>query len=265
MASSFLVYIDESGDDGLSKFRMPGASGGASTWLAISACVFRHTHNLDAVSWRDEITNLLMPEKQSRILHFKDLNHSQRVVAAQCLSNKPVRLVTVISNKTTIPPETYNSKNQLYFYLTRYLIERVSWLCRDLRKHVPEGDGRAEIVFSRRGGMSYRDFSAYLKKLKNDSHADVRIHWPVINIEGIDAQDHSKSASLQLADIAASAFTAGFELDRYGNTEKRYAELLKKVTYNRGGNYLSYGLKIIPQESDMKLLPQQTETINLFR
>ncbi|MBN8980425.1 MAG: DUF3800 domain-containing protein, partial [Rhizobiales bacterium] len=157
MSHSYLAFIDESGDDGLGKFREPGRQGGSSNWLVISACLFRQVHTLDAVSWRDEISNK-MPEKKNRALHFVELNHNQKVVAAQVIASKPLRALSVLAAKQPIPKGIYTDKNQLYFYMTRYLIERLSWLCRDLRPKVPEGDGRVAITFSRRGGMSYGAF-----------------------------------------------------------------------------------------------------------
>ena len=47
---SYIAYIDESGDDGLQRFREPGRQGGASKWLAISACILRATNDLEAVN-----------------------------------------------------------------------------------------------------------------------------------------------------------------------------------------------------------------------
>jgi hypothetical protein len=264
MAHSYLAFIDESGDDGLAKYREPGGGGGASSFLVISACVFRQSYHLEAVKWRDEISSKF-PEKKNRALHFLNLNHNQKVVAAQVIGSKPVRALSVIAAKRPIPPGMYPEKNQLYFYMTRYLIERLSWLCRDLRPSVPEGDGRVAITFSRRGGMSYDDFRAYLRKLKADATGEVRIHWPVIDIDAVDAQDHSRNASLQLVDAVASSFAAGLEPDRYGNCEARYAELLKPVTYHRGDNYFSYGVKIVPKHEDCSLSPEQAKIIALFK
>jgi hypothetical protein len=236
-AHTYLAYIDESGDDGLDvPFREIGNAGGSSKWLVISACLFRKTHSLDAVRWRDEISEK-MPERKSRLLHFTRLNHGQKLAAVQTIAGKPLRALSVIAAKEPIPKGTYKDKNQLYFYMTRYLIERLSWLCRDHRPSAPEGDGRAAITFSRRGGMQYDNFRAYLERLKLDK--EVRIHWPVIDINAVTAADHSSSATLQLADAIASAFAAGFEPDRYGNCELRYAQTLKPVTYNRRGNYLT--------------------------
>jgi hypothetical protein len=263
MSHSFVAYIDESGDDGLSNFREPGAHGGASKWLVISACVWRQTFDLDAVSWRDEISRL-MPEKKRRDIHFANMGHPQRIAACQSLATRPVRAINVLSNKETIPAGTYQEKNQLYFYLTRYLIERISWLCRDLRRRVPHGDGRVKITFSRRGGMSYPDFRAHLERLKAAQDQEINIYWPVIDIEGIDARDHSTHAGLQLVDTVASAFASGVEQDKFGNCEARYAEILKPRVYERRGNCLSYGVKLVPRREEMELTSDQLCLVQLF-
>jgi len=67
-----------------------------------------------------------MPHRQERVLHFTNLNHSQRLSATRILGEKPVRIVSVLNYKPTIPDGVYDRKNQLYFYITRYLIERIS-------------------------------------------------------------------------------------------------------------------------------------------
>ncbi|GIL01251.1 MAG: hypothetical protein BroJett030_11500 [Alphaproteobacteria bacterium] len=265
MSHTYVAFIDESGDDGLDKpFRGIGDDGGPSNWLVISACLFRKTHSLDAVAWRDEIS-AKMPERKSRQLHFARLKHGQKLVAVQTIAKKPLRALSVIAAKNPIPEGIYKERNQLYFYMTRYLIERLSWLCRDHRRLAPEGDGRVAITFSRRGGMQYDEFRAYLGRLKDDDEGDVRIHWPVIDIDAVAAADHSSSASLQLADAVASAFAAGFEPDRYGNCEPRYAETLKPITYHRNKNYLSYGVKLVPNYEGCGLNQQQLKMIEVWK
>jgi hypothetical protein len=265
MGHSYVAFIDESGDDGLGRpFRAIGKRGGSSHWLVISALLFRQTHSLDAVGWRDEIS-ARMPDRRSRTLHFTKLNHGQKLVAVQTIASKPVRALSVIAAKKPIPPHVYREKNQLYFYLTRYLVERLSWLCRDLRPKVPEGDGRVAITFSRRGGMSYDGFQEYLTRLKADRNGEVRIHWPVLDIGAVSAADHDKNASLQLADAVASAFAAGFEPDIYGNCEPRYAEIPKPVTYSRNGNFFSYGVKMFPRAEECGLDEQQLRMADLWR
>ncbi len=221
-------------------------------WSSRLACSDRNIH-------------LKLPERQRRILHFTDLGHGQKIAAVQTIASRPLRALSVIAAKQPIPPDVYVERNQLYFYMTRYLVERLSWLCRDYRPSVPEGDGRVAITFSRRGGMNYDDFRDYLQLLKADQENDVQIHWPVIDIEAVAAADHPKSASLQLADTIASAFAAGFEPDRYGNCELRYAETLKPVTYCRKNNFLSYGVKIVPKPDACGLNAQQIKMLEIWK
>jgi len=222
------------------------------------------SRDLDAVRWRDEISSI-MPEKRSRELHFANMNHGQRVAATKALSARQLRFINVIAYKPATPPGVYVEKNQLYFYLTRFLIERVSWLCRDMRPLVPEGDGKVRIVFSRRGGLAYDDFRSYMNKLKSDSGSDVQIHWPVIDIDGISAEAHSARAGLQLADIATSAVASAFEADRYGNTEWRYLEVLKPRIYSRKSKYFSYGMKFFPASESLTLSAEQDKAIAIFK
>jgi hypothetical protein len=113
--------------------------------------------------------------------------------------------------------------------------------------------------------MSYDDFRAYLHRLKSSNDEEVKIHWPVVDIDGVDAKDHKGHASLQLADVVASSFAAGFEPDRYGNCELRYAELLRRVTYCRKRNYLSYGVKVVPKVDTMVLNDQQQRMVSLWK
>jgi hypothetical protein len=266
MTHSYIVYIDESGDDGLGNYKVPGKGGGASHWLSIGAVVWRYSRDLDAVQWGKEIQAKLSEKRQNAPLHFAKLNHQQRVMAVNQLSQRPLRIISVIANKPSIPSGTYTSKNQLYHYMCRYLLERVSWLCRDMRKTVPEGDGRAKIIFSRRGGMSYTDFQQYLQLLKVRTDLDTRVHWPVIDIEAIEALDHSTRMGLQLADIAVAGISAGLEPDYYGNFETRFAKELKPRVYCNQKNYLSYGIKIVPSLDKLPPLSEgQSDFFNLFQ
>lgn len=247
MVYSFIAYIDESGDDGLiGRFRQPGVGGGPSHWFAIGATVWRLSLDLDMVKCAKEIIQRLPERKRGKPLHFTELDHTQRVMATAQLVNKPFRMSGIFAYKPMITDGTYINKNQLYHYMARYLIERLSWLCRDHRKYVPEGDGRLKIIFSRRGGMDYVDFQQYLHLLKKTNNQDVNIHWPVIDIDGVEAQDNGQKYGLQIVDIAIGGLRSALEPDLYGNVEPRFAEMLKFHVYNRSKNYLSYGAKLVP-------------------
>jgi hypothetical protein len=185
-------------------------------------------------------------------------------MAIRGICGKPLRLTTVIANKPIIPQGIYTQKNQLYHYMCRYLIERISWLCRDFRPLVPEGDGRVKLVFSRRKTMSYLDFQNYMLHMQNANDPDIQIHWPVIDIPGIEALDHPNSYGLQLADLAISGLTAALEPDYYGNVEARFARSLKPRVYSRNGNYMSYGTKMVPPANQLQLTAEQQEFVEIF-
>jgi hypothetical protein len=108
MTHSFIAYIDESGDDGLTgKWRVPGQGGGSSHWLTLGAVVWRYSRDLDAVQWAKAIISQLPEQRRSKPLHYKDLIHAQRIMAIRGISGKPLRLSTVIANKPIIPEGTY--------------------------------------------------------------------------------------------------------------------------------------------------------------
>ena len=265
MAHSFIAYIDESGDDGLpGRYREAGVQGGASHWLTIGAVIWRYSRDLDAVQWAKEIAVQMPPQRRGRTLHFADMDHPQRIMAINGICARPLRLTAVIANKPTIRDGIYVQKNQLYHYMSRYLLERISWLCRDMRPSVPEGDGRVKIIFARRGGMSTENFKDYLRRLWDAADPSIKIHWPVIDIEGIEAYDQPAKFGLQLADIAVSGLTWALEPDFYGNCEPRFATALKPIVYNKRGNYMSYGTKMVPPHSKLILSDQQTSFIELF-
>lgn len=213
---------------------------------------------------RDEVKSITGKQSKGRSIHFADFNHGQKRAACGVLQNKPLRFISVICHKPSLNPDNFVEKNQLYFYLCRYVIERLSWLCRDNRRNVPEGDGRAKIIFSRRGGMSYPDFQTYMRRLQV-SHEGSSIHWPIIDIEAIEAKDHSRDAGLQLADCGASATANAFEHDKYGNVESQYLHLLRRKVYERSSNFLSYGLKFHPSHGDVPLDGQQALSLQVFR
>jgi hypothetical protein len=262
MSHSYTVYIDESGDDGLQNFREPGAHGGASNWLVIGACLVRSSRDLELVSLRDRIKADCLPTKKGRAVHFKDMNHNQRRRASQLISGQPLRFSCVLGLKNSDEAVVFREKNQLYFYLTRYLIERVSWFCRDNRPVVREGDGRAKLIFSRRGGLSYDGFKEYLVKLRDRN--ETTVHWPSIDIGSVEAKDHSTLAGLQIADCGVSAVAAAIEQDKYGNVERSYLDEIASNLYRRNGKVMSYGIKFLPSLDKLALTPQQSQIFSRY-
>ena len=130
-----------------------------------------------------------MRKPRKKPLHFKDLSHEQRLPFVDKISKADLRTVSVLVHKPSIKePEKFQERYRLYFYMVRYLLERLSWYCRDHRTTHDTGDGSAEIVFSNRSGMSCREMRAYLDHLKQQTRLfDVRIEWSVVKSDQITA------------------------------------------------------------------------------
>lgn len=193
---------------------------------------------------RDRIAALIQQTKR-RDIHFGQLKHAQKAIVASELARLPVKLLHVLSCKPHIPdPTIYCRKGQLYWYLCRMLIERISWCCWANRR---TGSPLARLVFSTRGGMKYQEFRDYVTRLKA---ADTHIDWRTISEspEHICSEQHNRLAGLQFADVTARAFAEGVEPNIYGTYESAYALSLKTKVYQYRGNYRSYGVKVLADE-----------------
>lgn len=240
MAHSFVVYIDESGDEGF-KFRS-AQSQGATLWFAISAVVVRRINEPRAVRIIDDVRQQLGKDRKYT-LHFRHLKHTQRVMFCQQIARRQaIQIASVVAHKESLVDSTLISNSRLYFYATRMLLERVSWLCRDAPGRYKDGDGTCLVVFSNRSNLSYEDLRDYLLRLSNDGGC--RIDWSVIRPEQVESAQHPSSKGLQIADAVASGFFQAFEPDPFENTEDRYARILLPRCYRYKGRLNSYGLKI---------------------
>ena len=249
MTASFRAYIDEAGDEGF-KFRREGRREGSSDWFVIAALITQSETDLQTVKTIDGVRQQFgIPPKKH--LHWKDLKHPEKVRYSQILADLgQTRAVVVAVHKPSLRDrETFQGGFRLYFYITRYLLERVSWLARDLHRPAPAaGDGTVEVIFSNRQGMSYADLTAYIKKLGADKEhgQKIEIDFNHLKIDQITTRTPGKSMGLQLADALASGFFNGLERDHYGNTEPRYAKNLKLTLYRHAHKVEGYGLKIVP-------------------
>ncbi len=248
MKSSFVAYIDESGDEGF-VFNADGS--GSSRWFVLTAVVVRKSNDLQRVSCLKEVRKILKKPPKTP-LHFVNLRHEQRVPYIRRVGELPVRTVSILIHKPLIkePEKFQNKKYLLYRYATRLLLERVSWLCRDQIKE-GDGDGFCEVIFSNRSNMSYEEIRDYLRRLLKEVEGgseEVQIDWKVIDPDRIRSVEHSRLAGLQVADAVASGIHSAVKVNQYGETESAYIAHLKKTIYRHKEVVLGYGLKLWPED-----------------
>lgn len=246
--STFIAYVDESGDEGF-VFNTDGS--GSSRWFVLTAAVIRKINDLQMVACLKEVRTVLQKDPKTP-LHFVDLRHEQRVPYIRRVGALPLRTISVLIYKPLItePEKFQNTKYLLYHYATRLLLERVSWLCRDHRKP-GEGDGFTEIIFSNRSNMSYEEIRHYLRLLRHQSETNpqkVQVDPTVIDPDRISAVEHSRRAGLQVADAVASGIHFALKVNRYGETESGYLPHLKNTLYRHKGEVMGYGLKFWPED-----------------
>ena len=260
MACSFVVYIDESGDEGF-KF---GA--GSSEWFVLSAVVTRKVTDVQTVKLVDGVREAL-GKPMKKPLHFRDLKHEQCLPYIDRIARADLRTVSVLVRKPSLlERETFSGRYRLYFHATRYLLERVSWYCRDHHVAADLGDGSVEIHFSNRSGMSYAELGAYLDYLKENSGLfEVGVHWPAIRTDQIFTASPGRLMGLQIADAVAGAFWRAVEKSRHGFTEPRYAVMLKPVVYAHERSQLGYGIKFWPKEAVTEVVQADEERFEWLR
>lgn len=250
---SFVAYVDESGDEGFAFEK------GSSEWFILSAVIIKKPVELETVKLVDGIRNMLnKPPKAA--LHFRKIKHEQRLPYIELISQAPLRAISVLIHKPSLTrPEIFSEGYRLYFYAVRFLIERISWFCRDhYRKSTDFGDGFAEIIFSNRSNMPYREMKGYLNLLHNQTgYYDIRIAWKHINLDYIKALSPGKRMGLQIVDAVAGSFFYGVQCSVYGFVEDRYARMLKPVMYRYRKQYLGYGLKFFPIDLDKAIEEQE--------
>lgn len=248
MTSSFVAYVDESGDEG---FKFLPQEQGSSRWFVLSALVIRKQNDLQVVSLVRQAREILKRDAK-QALHFRHLRHEQRVPWVRLIGAAPVRTVSVLVHKPSIrEPEIFQQQAfALYRHATRLLVERVSWLCRDYHR-AGQGNGTVDLIFSNRSAMSYEELRGYLYKLKTgEMGVDVRVDWRVVDPMRIRAVNHEQLAGLQLADAVASGIFFSVHRNPYGETEDRYLRLLAKTIYRNKGRADGYGLKFWCEDAD---------------
>lgn len=242
MKPEYVVYVDESGDEG---FKFLDGELGSSRWFVLSAVVVRKSNDMQLVRVAKEARKILKkPDKCA--LHFRELRHEMRIPYATLISEAPVKTVNILVHKPSIKnPENFQqSPHKLYRYITRLLLERVSWLCRDNAK---DSGCMADMIFSNRSSMSYEELKEYLNYLllqSSNNINDVNIDWNVIKNDMVRAVNHEQMAGLQIADAVATSVFYAVNKTQYGQIEDRYLRIIGKTLYRNKGCLDGYGLKI---------------------
>ena len=244
---SFAICIDESGDQG---FTFEGENR-STDWFVISGIVFLNDRLAD-------VNAAIREAKQSiawnnrKPLHFKRVNNERRVCVLNSILRDQTlfRAISVLIHKPSlIEVESLSSDNRLYFYYTRYLLERASWLCRDSREATEKshGDGTARVIFSAMNEVSRASVGEYFEQLQG---MQTQIDWSVLNPQQFETLRPGQHSGLQIADVVAGSFYCPNHHCAGPRTDE-WARMLRPVMYrSRRGKYQGYGIKLCPKQAE---------------
>lgn len=222
--NEYNVYIDESGDEGINK---------GSKYFILTAIIVKKEKDLEISRAVDLIKENLEMSRKTQ-LHWKLLKGmpNKRMIM-NIVSELDITIINVIIDTKCIQ---FIPSNNIYNFFSGYLYERICWYMND-------NNGVANINISARGNLSKEKLSNYLN---NKNHKKFNIDTNCIKQIKIIPNERKKL--LQLADCCCSAL---FQALKYNNNiHFDYIKRIQHKLYSKGNNLLSYGLELVPYDSN---------------
>lgn len=274
----YVAYIDEAGDPGLERVK-PLDNPGSSEWLILSAVVVRAPNEKNVVPWIQEILQKI--RSQRRYLHFTDLKPWNKRIVCGELATLPIRCFVVCSNKKNMRgyrnpfAEKYENPNWFYAWLSRLLLERVTYFVRQKSLEQHQEIKKVRLEFSSRGGLTYASLSTYFEWLKMKSAGGDMflplgdLVWETMHRDLLHIFNTRQRAGLQLADTVASAFFKACDCYDTGECDPEFARILGKrmardPDVSSGGEISGYGVKLMPAFKKAALLPTQAPIFTYY-
>lgn len=230
------VYIDESGDEGINK---------GSKYFILTAIIVEKEKDLTVSKSVDDIkTNLEMNIKSQ--LHWKLINgYPNKKMIMETIKSLDIKIINIIVDTKCIK---MIPSNNIYNFFSGYLYERICW-------YMNENNGVANINISSRGNLSKKALSDYLN---SNNHKKFEIDNS--KIKSIKIIPNERKKLLQLADCCCSAL---FQALKYNNEiHFNYIKQIKNKLYRKGKNLISYGLKLVPSDSESKEVKKLIEFLS---
>ena len=272
----FIAYFDEAGDPGV-KSVSPIDPKGASEWFTVGCVVVRASNEPNLVPLVRNIKQQIR-STQSPDLHFRNLVEHRKMPVCRAVADQDLRLFVVASNKQNMhgyrnpkaEAVSLHPHNWFYNFCIRVLLERMTEWC--ARRSINEFDQprHVKLVFSRRGGHSYRHVETYVHLLMNQIKAGqlfltARAPDPrVLEHRLIEVIDHNKSAGCQLADVVASSF---FQAANAGSKKwtTAYAEALKPRMAMKNDRHDNFGVTLLPWKNwTLRLTDDQRQIFRFY-
>ncbi len=275
MPFSFIAYFDEAGDPGIKRV-VPLDPVGGTEWFSVGCVVIQAENETQPVEYirrvRAKVNSFQRPD-----IHYKNLKPWQRITACSELAKENVRIFVLVSNKQSMRgyrnPKaealSQHPNDYFYNYCIRILLERVTEYLH-IKSVKTFGEPRkAQLVFSKRGGHSYRHVETYAKLLEIQKR-NGRLYqsfsapdFSILDPQLIQAVQHEQNAGLQMADIVASAFYQAAHA-RAATWDTRPAQALKPRVASVENRHANKGVQLLPWSTWKNPLTEDQKQIFRF-
>ena len=246
----FSIYIDESGEAGISKVR-DGNNKGASPYFVLGAVVCQGTSLIHA---RNAIIEFRKQSNRTAWKHATDLSHFEKVFLARELGRLPVRYFAVVSRKKTLSeyktlidddPQKYYNK------CLKYLLETI---CQYLGRYTADPDDLTFFLEER--NHNYDKMYRYLDRVKCNPIYPQSNSLELLNPFSITTKKKGSDDVLEVADFVAHAVfqCTNRSQGNFGIPEPRYFKEISRCFAGDSKNFaLGCGLKCLHSIEDIGL------------
>ncbi|MCF2872495.1 DUF3800 domain-containing protein [Octadecabacter sp. G9-8] len=253
MGTHFTLFIDESGDQDLDKFRTDERSHGSDPFLVFGAALVP-TELLPAI--RSELDSLAEKLKCDP-LHCKEMSHLKTAYFARQASQLRIQLFGVVSKKATVGDyksdiEGRKQAEDYYNKCASYLLERVG----DFMKEHEYGPDQLSVIFEEKKHdyQRLRNFIHTIRKRPIDERANSMAKIDPLAIRAVKKGDDQ---ALALADLTAFSLyqSVNESHSNFGHPEFRYMRELRSKFWkcSKTGKIANFGLKYISGPIKMAL------------
>lgn len=247
---SFTVYIDESGDAGISKVRTK-ESPGASPYFVLGAVVCQPTAEIHA---KNILADFKTTIGKSSWKHATELNHSEKVLLAREMGRLTQRYFAVVSNKKTLAEykdAISSDPHKFYNKCVKYLLENV---CQYLSGHLESGEDLNVVLEER--NHDYDAMLRYLSRVKETPYYSQSKALCFLNPYSIVTRKKGEEDMLEFADFVAHAVyqCTNRSQGNYGIPEPRYfSEMSSRFAGDKEGRAVNVGLKCLHTVEQLQL------------
>lgn len=241
----YVLFIDESGDQGLMQVRESADKGGASPFLTMGAALVpvpRFNSIRDGLS-------AAQADLRGKPLHCAELGHFGTAFLARKVAEQKVLLFGAISKKSTLGEYRdviagEKMAEDYYNKVSQYLLELVGQFLLD--NAILSAD--FSVVFEEKR-HDYSRLRAFIRACRLTPFDDRAKRLSAIDPLSISSEEKKNEPLLALADVTASALLQSVNTSRsnYGIAEQRYLrEILPRFHRDKEtGKVANYGIKYI--------------------